>query len=139
MITNRFNSILSTIGEEVLVNNVPVNVVITNPTIKDVEQRYFHSLIQINQWDVINYEGQNFLSLTENNGKRHDKYKVLAEWCNNIYKIHGASKRIPRIDPETGKIVVDNYGRPIMQTISGDITDVPCIVKNLDYPLLENS
>jgi len=121
--------IFDELGKEVLVNDVPTTVVITNPTISEYEERYIHTLQNVSRGSIVNLEGEKYLSLTESLLKRGAKYKCLVRHCNHVIEIQGETT-LDYFRDVNGNIVYDDYGEPILVEVVGESYYIPCIVDN---------
>lgn len=114
-------------GQTVLINDIEKNVIITNPTISEYDQKYIHSNEPILQGDLITLNDEKYLIITEALNKRGTKYKTLMRHCNNIITVEG----------ETTQELVgyDDFGTPVYKTVVLNYIDVPTIIDNKNFSI----
>lgn len=156
LLPDDMQSIFDSIGQEVLINDIAANVVITNPTISEFEQRYIHSMEKVSRGSIIDLEGNKYLSITESLIKRGGKFKTLIRHCNYTLKIQTNPLREfigndpntgqpvyrtveePLLD-ENGEVMLDQWGDEIWVVVYEDTFYVPAIVDNKNFSIEEGA
>ena len=115
------NYIFEQAAQTILINDVPRNVIITNPQMNEDETRYLHTLDRMLQGDLVVLEGEKYLSITESNTKRHSKYKNKIQHCNQHIEVVGEMEKV--------LIGYDDRGRPVYEEVLGDPILIPSIVE----------
>ena len=122
---NDFNFILANAGRDILINGIAARAVISNLKVKsDYDDKYISTLAELSQGDRIEYNGLNWLIISEVNGKRYEKYKGTIRACNYVIKFNfaGNVKPFPALveskifDIETGQYITLPTGK-ILVTI----------------------
>ncbi|GED25176.1 hypothetical protein BAG01nite_12780 [Brevibacillus agri] len=106
-----FQYILDTIGQNVQINNQSVKVVISNTTLStDVDDKKISTLTPIERGDIVHYNNEDWLIISEVNGQRNGRYRAFMRVCDYPIKINfGIVKEFPAIvdgrvfDVETGQ------------------------------------
>ncbi|MDN4094184.1 Ig-like domain-containing protein [Brevibacillus agri] len=106
-----FQYILDTIGQNVQINNQSVKVVISNTTLStDVDDKKISTLTPIERGDIVHYNNEDWLIISEVNGQRNGRYRAFMRVCDYRIKINfGIVKEFPAIvdgrvfDVETGQ------------------------------------
>lgn len=84
-----FKYLLNAIGEDVLVNGVSARALITNSSNNsNYDDKYISTLEPITRGDLVNHLNQDWLIVTEVNGKRYHKYKSIMRSCNYSIKFN---------------------------------------------------
>jgi hypothetical protein len=122
-------------GQTVLINDTERQVIITNPSISEYEERYIHTLERVLQGDIVTLEGERYLVITETVTPRHGKYKALMRHCNYIITLPGEITRVLYRD-ENGNIVYDDFGDPVFIEIEGEPINIPAIVDNKSFSIV---
>lgn len=126
-INNDIKNLIESAGRNVLINNVARKVLIstnTNLKISEFEDRYIHSTHSIQRGDLIQYNNENYLIISESATRRNEKYKALMRHCNTNIEIIV----VELID--TGE--KDYRGAPIYNEVETTIT-VPSIVDSKTF------
>ncbi|MGE8079242.1 hypothetical protein [Peribacillus loiseleuriae] len=123
--------LLESAGQPVLINDTPMNVIVTNPSISEYEERYIHSLDKVSRGDIVTLEDEQYLCLSESIIKRHGKYKVLARHMNVTIEIPG----------EETRIVIGHtpFGDPIFDYRYGEPSYIKAIVDNKSFSVDESA
>ncbi|WP_025843749.1 hypothetical protein [Brevibacillus agri] len=114
-----FRYILESFGQWITVNNQPVQAVITNTPINqtsaaiDFDDKKLATLTPIKCGDIVHYNDEDWLIISEINGQRYGKYKGIIRVCDYPIKfnIEGTVKEFPTIidgkvfDTETGQFM----------------------------------
>lgn len=107
-----FQYILDTIGQDVQINNQSVKVVISNTTLStDVDDKKISTLTPIERGDIVHYNNEDWLIISEVNGQRNGRYRAFMRVCDYPIKFNfqGDVKSFPSIidgkvfDVETGQ------------------------------------
>jgi hypothetical protein len=107
-------------GQTVKINDVEQKAIITNAKISDYEDRYIHTLQPIQRGNLIEYNREHYLVISETVTQRYGKYKALMRHCNYEIVIEGQ---------EVCEIVSYNdFGEPIYECHTTESISVPAIV-----------
>lgn len=118
-----FSYLLDNIGKDIQINTNSVRAVISTIKVnKDYDDRNISTLEPINQGDLILYDNQNWLIISEVNGQRIIKYKGIMRKCNYTIKFNfqGNVKPFPAIletkllDIESGQYVTLPIGKIVV-------------------------
>ncbi|KMY50541.1 hypothetical protein [Peribacillus loiseleuriae] len=113
-------------GQPVLINDTPMNVIVTNPSISEYEERYIHSLNKVSRGDLVTLEGEQYLCcLSESVTKRHGKYKAVVRHCN--YNIEVREK------PTRTVIGYTAFRDPIFDEIPGELHLIPSFIETQSF------
>ena len=118
--TSDFQFLLDSIGETVKINDVEQKAIITNAKIGDYEDRYIHTLQPIQRGNLIEYNREQYLVISETVTQRYGKYKALMRHCN--YTIVVAGEKVCKI------VGHNDFGEPIEECHSFKSISVPVIV-----------
>ncbi|WP_026677765.1 hypothetical protein [Fictibacillus gelatini] len=135
--TDDIQFLINNAGKDVLINDIAKKALITNPGLYDFEDRHISTLDKLSRGDLVTYDNEKYLVITESISKRGGKYKALMRHCNNIVQIPGETKQVPKLD-ENGNPVYDRFGDPVYITIQTDPTNVPAIVDNKSFSIDSN-
>lgn len=123
--TQDIQFLLDNAGKDVLINDTPAKALITNPSITEYEEKYISTLQRVSRGDIVAYDNEKYISITESITKRHGKYKAILRHCNYDIELPGE---------ETCVIVgYDELDRPIEECTIGDPIHVPAIVDNKSF------
>lgn len=123
--TQDIQFLLDNAGKDVLINDTPAKALITNPSITEYEEKYISTLQRVSRGDIVAYDNEKYISITESTTKRHGKYKALMRHCNYDIELPGE---------ETCIIVgYDELDRPIYECTYGDPIYVSSIVDNKSF------
>jgi hypothetical protein len=132
--TTDLQYIFESAGQEVLINDIEQQAIITNPSISEYEERYIHTLGKAKRGDIITYQGERYLIISESVTKRGGKYKALMRHCNVVLEIQGdITMEIWR--DENGEIVYDDFGQPIFYEVEGEPYLIPSIIDNKSFSI----
>ncbi|WP_281868039.1 Ig-like domain-containing protein [Brevibacillus parabrevis] len=110
--TDDFQYMLDSLGQNVLLNNQSVKVVITNSTLStDVDDKKISTLTAISRGDIVHFNNDDWIILSEVNGQRSGRYRAYMRVCDYSIKFNfqGMVKAFPTIvdgkvfDVETGQ------------------------------------
>lgn len=113
-----FQYILDSIGQTVLVNNQPMQAVITNTPVNqtstaiDYDDKKISTLSPIKCGDLVHYCDQDWLLISEINGLRYGKYKAIMRVCDYSIKFNfqGVVRKFPTIvDGRVFNVETDRY------------------------------
>lgn len=122
-------------GIEVLINDEPRKVIITNPSsTSENDERYINSLKPINRGDIVMFNDEPYIIITETINKRHAKYKALMRHCNFVIEIAGEVIH-DFLRDEDGNLILDRFGNPIPITIETDPIFIPMIIDNKHFQI----
>lgn len=122
-------------GQEVLINDVPQQAIITLPPLSDNEERYIHTLKRLNMGDMVTLDNNEYLVMTEVVTPRNGKYKAKMKHCNYIIEFQGEEIGKDVLRDEDGNPILDQLGRPIPITIYGDPIFIPAIVEHNKFSI----
>ncbi|WP_414852368.1 hypothetical protein [Brevibacillus sp. IT-7CA2] len=72
-----FQFILDHLGKDVLINNQPVKAAISNsPLSTDVDDKIISTLAAISRGDIVHYNNEDWIILSEVNGQRYGRYRA---------------------------------------------------------------
>lgn len=118
--TSDFQFLLDSVGETVKINDVEQKALITNAKIGDYEDKYIHTLQPIQRGNLIEYNGENYLIISDTVTQRYGKYKSLMRHCNYEIVIEGQ---------EVCEIVGWNdFGEPIYECHTTESINIPVII-----------
>lgn len=112
-------------SQPVLINDTPMNVIVTNPSISEYEERYIHSLDKVSRGDMVTLEGESYLCLSESVTKRHGKYKTKIRHCNYDVGV--------REDPTKVLIGHTSFGDPVYDVIPGELHLIPSFIETQSF------
>lgn len=100
-----FQYILDSIGQTVLVNNQPIQAVITCTPVNqpstaiDYDDKKISTLSPIKCGDLVHYCDEDWLLISEINGQRYGKYKAIMRVCDYsiIFNFQGVVRKFPTI------------------------------------------
>lgn len=110
--TDDFQYILDSLGQDVLLNNRSVKAVIANTKLStDVDDKRISTLTPITRGDIVHYNAEDWIILSEVNGQRSGRYRAYMRVCEYLVKFNfqGDVKQFPTIvdgrvfDNETGQ------------------------------------
>lgn len=122
------------LSEEVEVNGVKHQSIITHSPITELETRYIHTLTNIEQGSLIKYKDVNYLTVTESIAGRYGKFKAKIEHCNHFLKFKGEIIKELIVD-ENGKPILDIYGDEQYRNVEGEPTLLPSIVRENSFSI----
>lgn len=122
------------LSEEVEVNGVKHQSIITHSPITELETRYIHTLTNIEQGSLIKYKDVNYLTVTESIAGRYGKFKAKIEHCNHFLKFKGEIIKELIVD-ENGKPILDIYGDEQYRDVEGEPTLLPSIVRENSFSI----
>lgn len=117
--TSDFQFLLNTVGETVTIDNIKQKAIVNNAKIGDYEDKYIHTLEPIRHGNLIVYNGENYLIISETVTQRYGKYKALMRHCNYTIQIQITEQRITGYNP---------WGEPIYETIVVGEIFIPAII-----------
>lgn len=129
---NDIEFLIDTMGDTVLINDTEYKALITHSNENKHEERYIHTLEQIKQGDLITYDNEKYLVVTESVTKRANKYKALMRHCNYSVEIPGATEEVMMTDDD-GNPIYDRYGDEIFITVETDPISIYTIVDNKSF------
>ncbi|ASA96506.1 Ig domain-containing protein [Anoxybacillus flavithermus] len=125
--TSDFQFLLDSIGETVKINDVEQKAIIPNAKIGDYEDRYIHTLQPIQRGNLIEYNREHYLVISETVTQRYGKYKALMRHCNYEIVIEGQ---------KVCKIVSYNvFGEPIEECHTTESFSVPAIIDKYTFKI----
>ncbi|MEC1697764.1 hypothetical protein [Schinkia azotoformans] len=127
---NDLNYIFESAGTDVLINEISCRVLISNKNISEFEERYIHSLQELNRGELINYQDNHYLIISESITKRGNKFKALMRHCNSSIEI--------ATEPTQVLIGYDYRGAPIYETVPGELLLIPAIVDSKSFSVDTN-
>ncbi|MDH4619960.1 MULTISPECIES: Ig-like domain-containing protein [Brevibacillus] len=107
-----YQYILDTLGQDVLINNQPVKAIFSNSTLStDVDDKKISTLTAISRGDIVHYNNEDWIILSEVNGQRNGRYRAYMRVSDYSIKFNfqGMVKAFPTIvdgkvfDVETGQ------------------------------------
>jgi len=109
--TDDFQYILDSMGKTIYIDDLPEKAILTHrPINKDFDDYTIKTIYPIQRGDLVAYNNQKYLVLSEVNSDRFGVYKALLRKCNFILHIH--------VDDERGDYLGDDsYGVPIYEQI----------------------
>lgn len=122
------------LSEEVEVNGVKHQSIITHSPITELETRYIHTLTNIEQGSLIKYKDVNYLTVTESIAGRYGKFKAKIEHCNHFLKFKGEIIKELIVD-ENGKPILNIYGDEQYRNVEGEPTLLPSIVRENSFSI----
>ncbi|MBO0997388.1 hypothetical protein IOC57_06430 [Bacillus sp. SD075] len=117
--------IFESAGQEVLVNDNLMNVIVTNPPFGEYEEKHIHSIQRVLQGDMVTLEGNHYLCLVESVTKRGGKYKTRIRHCNFIVEVP--------TEPTSILIGYSDFGEPIYEEVPGVPIEVPSFLETKSY------
>lgn len=126
--------IFNILSEEVEVDGVKHQSIITHSPITELETRYIHTLTNIEQGSLIKYKDVNYLTVTESIAGRYGKFKAKIEHCNHFLKFKGEIIKELIVD-ENGKPILDIYGDEQYRDVEGEPTLLPSIVRENSFSI----
>ncbi|MCC3645843.1 hypothetical protein JGK52_03975 [Cytobacillus oceanisediminis] len=114
-------------GQKVLINDVESIALLTNANfLNENDERYIHTLDKIKLGDMITYQNEKYLVITEIINKKYGKFKAIIRHCNHYILVAGEIEQVLiGHDPMTG--------RPIYEDRQGDPHPVPSIIDNKSF------
>ncbi|MBU5441731.1 hypothetical protein [Paenibacillus sp. MSJ-34] len=77
-VTGDYKYLLSTLGQDVLINDNPIRALITNTNLsKGYNDKKISSLSPLQRGDLVLYEGKQFMIISEQTGERYIKHKAI--------------------------------------------------------------
>lgn len=122
------------LSEEVEVNGVKHQSIITHSPITELETRYIHTLTNIEQGSLIKYKDVNYLTVTESIAGRYGKFKAKIEHCNHFLKFKGEIIKELIVD-KNGKPILDIYGDEQYRDVESEPTLLPSIVRENSFSI----
>lgn len=117
-------------GIDITVNDKKQKAIITNSGfVNENDERYISTLLPIHMGDLVRFNGEIYIIITETIGKRHAKYRAVMRHCNFIVSVPGEI-RSEYLHDENGDPVMGPDGRPVIIKIEGDPIHVPSIIDN---------
>ncbi|MGG3845568.1 DUF6406 domain-containing protein [Aeribacillus composti] len=114
-------------GLTVKINDAEQKALITNAKIGDFEDKYIHTLQPIQRGNLIEYNGENYLVISETVTQRHSKYKALIRHCNYDIEMEGQ---------EVCEIVgYNDFGEPIYECHPTESINVPAIIDKYTFKI----
>jgi hypothetical protein len=114
-------------GQIVKINDVERIALITNAKIGDFEDKYIHTLQPIQRGNLIVYNGENYLIISDTVTQRYGKYKALMRHCNYTIVVEGQ---------EVCEIVGWNdFGEPIEECHTTESINVPAIIDKYTFKI----
>lgn len=107
-------------GQLVLVNGTEKQVILTNSTLPENEERYIHSIERVLQGDLVVFDNENYLTISESISKRYGKFKAKLRHCNFLVRVKG------EITKEF--VGYTQFNEPVYREIEGEPYFVPAIV-----------
>ena len=118
--TSDFQFLLDTLGETVIIDNVPKKCIVQNAKIGDYEEKYIYTLSNIQRGNLILHNKKNYLIVSD---VTEEKYKkALMRKCTHTI----------RIMIQEGKLILIGttpWGEQIFETTDPVYKDFPCIVE----------
>ncbi len=131
---NDIEFLIDTIGDTLKINDNDSKALITHSNVTKQEERYIHTIVAIKQGDLITYENERYLVVTETVTKRANKYKALIRHCNYSLEYPGESRQELLLD-KNGKPMYDRYGDEIYVTVEGKPITVDTIIENSSFAI----
>lgn len=122
--------LLDTVGKDILINDSPSKAIITNPKLNviiDYDDKYISTLETIKRGDMVTYNDNEYLIITETVTKRASKYKAIMRHCNHHVLVQGESTQTI--------IGYDHRGAPIYEYVAGEDVEIPCIIENRSFSI----
>lgn len=86
---NDFQYILDSLGKDVLINNQPVKAVISNSTLStEVDDKKISTLTAISRGNIVHYNNEDWIILSEVNGQRNGRYRAYMRVCDYSIKFN---------------------------------------------------
>lgn len=123
-------------GMDVLINETTKRAIITNSPLSHSEERYIHTLQRINMGDMVTFDEERYLVMTETIQPRNGKYKAKIRHMNYELQFAGEVTQ-DYLRDENGNIIRDNFGKPYVITIEGDPIYIPCVVEQQAFTIEE--
>lgn len=95
-----FKYILDSLGQDVLLNNQTVKAVISNTKLStDVDDKKISTLTTISRGDIVHFNNEDWIILSEVNGQRSGRYRAYMRVCDYPIKFNfqGIVKQFPTI------------------------------------------
>lgn len=121
-------------GQSILINDTQQQAIITNPSLSNNEERFIHTLERVKMGDLVTFEDEKYLVMSETTSPRNGKYKARMRHCNHIIEIAGETI-IDYLRDENGELILDKYGRPIEIEVETDPIFIPAIVDNQSFTI----
>ncbi|MBE2919781.1 Ig domain-containing protein [Anoxybacillus flavithermus] len=118
--TSDFQFLLDSVGETVMIDNVEQKAIINNAKIGDYEDRYIHTLQPIQRGNLIEYNREHYLVISETVTQRYGKYKALMRHCN--YEIDIKEQKVCKI------VGHNDFGEPMYECHTTKSISVPAII-----------
>ena len=118
--TSDFQFLLDTLGETVIIDNVPKKCIVQNEKVGDYEDKYIYTLSNIQRGNLILHNGKNYLIVSD---VTEEKYKkALMRKCTHTIKV---------MIQEGKQILIGTtpWGEQIFETTDPVYKDFPCIVE----------
>ncbi|MFJ8245243.1 hypothetical protein [Peribacillus asahii] len=128
--TEDLQYIFDSAGKSIIVNDTKMNVIVTNPTISEYEERYIHSLQKVSRGDILTMDNEKYICITETVTKRHSKFKTLIRHCNVTVE-----KEI-FVDEFIGE---SDFGEPIYELVYDHSEFIPATVDNKSFSVNNSS
>ncbi|MGG3892456.1 Ig domain-containing protein [Geobacillus stearothermophilus] len=123
--TSDFQFLLDSIGETVIIDNVPKKCIVQNGKIGDYEEKYIYTLDSIQRGNLIVYNGKNYLIVSDITEGKLYKKALMCKTNENIH-IEQTEQRL---------ISYNDFGEPIYETVVVANIDVPCIVDKYTFKI----
>lgn len=119
--TSDFQFLIDTVGETVIIDNVPKKCIVQNAKIGDYEDKYIYTLDSIQRGNLILHNGKNYLIVSDvMEGKQYKK--AIMRKCTHTISV---------MIQEGGQVLVGTtpWGEEIYETVDPVYDDFPCIVE----------
>jgi hypothetical protein len=116
------NNVFDSVAKEIKINESLIPSIVTNGAINKLDEqetKHIHTLERVNQGDIVDYEGNKYLVVTESMSKRHNKFKNIMEHMNITVTTESDVQEVI-----TG---YDDFQRPIYSYIT-HYYDVPMVL-----------
>lgn len=131
---NDIEFLIDTIGDTVKINDIDSKALITHSNVTKQEERYIHTMTALKQGDLITYENERYLVVTETVTKRANKYKALIRHCNYSLEYPGETRQELMLDKD-GKPLTNRFGDEIYITVEGKPVTVHTIIENSSFAI----
>lgn len=129
---NDIEFLIDTMGDTVLINDTEYKALVTHSNVNKHEERYIHTTLSVKQGDLITYDNEKYLIVTESVTKRANKYKALMRHCNYSIQFPGETTSVLLVD-ENGNPILDIYGDEQYIYVETDPITIYTIVENKSF------
>lgn len=125
---NDLQFLFESVGHMILINDTQQQAIITYPPLSNDEERFIHTLERVKMGDLVTFEDEKYLIMSETITLRNGKYKARMRYCNHIIRVAGELEKV-----QIG--TNPNTGQPIYDYIEGDPIFIPAIIENQSFTI----